>query len=135
MVIFNRHTIDSVGALPPRPGLVWISFLEFTMLSLWAVKEGRLSTLSANIDADYSAISNLISLTTSGAWGERKWPTFRFVALHIHRFLYISRSFPSSSIFICKIPTSLVYVSLLQSYTHLYEDLRIYREVRVFMAW
>lgn len=42
MVIFNRHTIDSVGALPPRPGLVWISLLEFTMLSLWAVKEGRL---------------------------------------------------------------------------------------------
>lgn len=69
MVIFNRHTIDSVGALPPRTGLVWISLLEFTMLSLWAVKEGRLSTLSANIDADYSAISNLISLTTSGAWG------------------------------------------------------------------
>lgn len=66
---FNRHTIDSVGALPPRPGLVWISLLEFTMLSLWAVIQGRLSKLSAHIDADYSAISNRINLTTSGAWG------------------------------------------------------------------
>lgn len=46
------------------------------MLSLWAVKEGRLSTLSANIDADYSAISNLISLTTSGAWGSANGPRF-----------------------------------------------------------
>lgn len=69
MVLFNRHTIDSVGTLPPGPGLVWISLLEFTMPSLGASKEGRFSTSSANMDADYSAISNLISLTTSGAWG------------------------------------------------------------------
>lgn len=33
MVIYNRHTIDSVGALPPRPGLVRIGLLEFTMLA------------------------------------------------------------------------------------------------------
>lgn len=28
MALFNRNTIDSVGALPPGPGLVWISLLE-----------------------------------------------------------------------------------------------------------
>lgn len=38
MALFNRYTIDSVGALPTGPGLVWISLLEFTLPGLEALK-------------------------------------------------------------------------------------------------